>query len=327
MSAESPVAGSFCRLYSMLLYAYPAEFRREYGRSMQQLFKDRCRDLAQEPGALPLLRFAAHTIVDWVRTVVQERAAAVRSRQAKPVRRGALAGWAGTILIYLFATTTLVQAYVIPTGSMEKNLMVGDHILVDRLTYANAGAFGGHVLPYRDVERGDIVAFLYPEDVRETYVKRVIGLPGDRIRMENGQVIRNGRRLLEPYIQRTATWGDPYRDDFPQPPGIYTTARGRDMLERHVRDGEVIVPAGTFFALGDNRDNSADSRYWGFVPRENVVGKPVMVYWSFDAPTADQGWTFDHFVDVTLHFFTKTRWSRMFLVPHAQRAIEMGGDR
>ena len=328
MTSESPLVGRFCRLYAMLLYAYPAEFRREYGRSMQQLFRDRCRDLARQSGRLRFLRFAAHTVSDWVRSTIQERAAAVREATPKAARRGALTEWAGTILIYLFATTTLVQAYVIPTGSMEKNLMVGDHVLIDRLTYSNPGAFGRHILPYRDVQRGDIVAFLYPEDVRETYVKRIIGLPGDRIRMENGQVIRNGRRLIEPYVQRTAAWRDAYRDDFPRAPGGFTTPRGRDMLERHVCEGEVIVPPGMLFALGDNRDNSADSRYWGFVPRGYVVGKPVIVYWSFDAPTADlQEWSFDHVVDVTVHFFSKTRWNRMFLVPRAQRAIEAGAGR
>ena len=234
--------------------------------------------------------------------------------------------WAVTILIYLFATTKLVQAYVIPTGSMEGNLLVGDHILVDRVVFADPGLFGRHVLPYREVERGDIVAFLYPEDIRQTYVKRVIGLPGDRIRLENGQVIRNGRRLVEPYTQHIAPHPDPYRDNFPISPEVFTTPRGRDMFEHHVRNGEVMVPSGMLFALGDNRDNSADSRYWGFVPRGYVVGKPLLVYWSYDAPTADlQEWTVDHVIDVAQHFLTRTRWKRTLFVPRSQRAGEAGG--
>jgi signal peptidase I len=230
------------------------------------------------------------------------------------------------MLIYLFATTTLVQAYVVPTPSMEGNLLVGDHILVDRMAFADPGSFGRQILPYRDVERGDIIAFLYPEDIRQTYVKRVIGLPGDRIRLENGQVIRNGCLLAEPYTQHIATRRDPYRDDFPLAPEAFTTPRGRDMLEHHVSNGEVVVPPGMLFALGDNRDNSADSRYWGFVPRNYVVGRPLLVYWSYDAPTADlEEWTLDHVIDLAEHFFTRTRWKRTFVVPRSQRAGHAGG--
>jgi signal peptidase I len=211
---------------------------------------------------------------------------------------------------------------------MEGNLLVGDHILVDRMAFADPGPLGRHILPYRQVERGDIVVFLYPEDVRQTYVKRIIGLPGDRIRLENGQVVRNGRRLVEPYVQHTAIQPDPYRDNFPLAPEAWTTPCGRDMFQHHVRSGEVVVPAGMLFALGDNRDNSADSRYWGFVPREYVVGKPLLVYWSYDAPTAElQEWTLDHVIDVAEHFFTRTRWKRSFLVPRLERAEEVGGAR
>ncbi len=328
MTSESTLMSGFCRFYSFLLYAYPAEFRRQYGRPMEQLLRDRCRDLARVPGRMPTLRFAAQVMGDWLKTTLRERAASVRAVAGKRSTRSSVTEWAGTILIYLFATTTLVQAYVIPTASMEGNLLVGDHMLVDRLTFADPGAFGRHILPYRDLARGDIIAFLYPEDVRQTYVKRVIGLPGDHIRLENGQVIRNGRRLAEPYTQHIATGPDPYRDNFPQPPGLFTTPRGFDMLEHHVQNGELVVPPGMIFALGDNRDNSEDSRYWGFVPRSYVVGKPLFVYWSYDAPTADlEGWSMHHVIDVAEHFFTRTRWNRTLLVPHSQRADETGGVR
>ena len=328
MTSESNPMSGFCRLYSVLLYAYPPEFRRQYGRSMEQLLRDRCRDLARRPGGLTLFRFAGQVMADWLRTTVRERAAAVWSGGRKPAKRSSVTEWAGTFLIYLFATTTLVQAYVIPTGSMEGNLLIGDHILVDRMVFADPGPLGRHILPYRQVERGDIVAFLYPEDLRQTYVKRIVGLPGDRIRLHNGQVVRNGRRLVEPYVQHIATQPDPYRDDFPLAPEAWTTPRGRDMLQHHVRDGEVIVPPGMLFALGDNRDNSADSRYWGFVPREYVVGKPLLVYWSYDAPTAElQQWTLDHVIDVAEHFLTRTRWKRTFLVPRSQPAEEVGDAR
>jgi signal peptidase I len=198
-------------------------------------------------------------------------------------------------------------------------------MLVDRVAYSDPGAWGAHLLPYRDVRRGDIVVFHYPEDVRETYVKRVIGIPGDRIRMAGKQVVRNGVRLIEPYTQHIDPMLDPYRDNFPTAPQYNTTPRGRDMLLNHVRGGEVVVPAGMLFALGDNRDNSEDSRYWGFVPRDYVVGKPVVVYWSYDAPTADlETWTWGHMADVLQHFFTKTRWERTLLVPRSERAQEAG---
>jgi signal peptidase I len=319
---NSYLIAGFCRFYSVLLYAYPSEFRRQYARPMQQLLRDRCRDLTRNPGGWKTLRFAANVIADWLRTAVREQAA---TRSAPT--RSAVTEWAGTILIYLFATTTLVQAYVVPTGSMEGNLLVGDHMLVDRMAYADPGPLGRTVLPYREVERGDIIAFVYPEDPRETYVKRVIGLPGDHIRMERGQVIRNGHRLIEPYTQHIPTFPDRYRDDFPTSPGFQTTPRGHDMLENHVRNGELIVPPGMIFALGDNRENSEDSRYWGFVPRSYVVGKPLVVYWSYDAPTADlKEWTWDHAIDVAQHFFTKTRWGRMFYVPRSQKAQEVGGE-
>jgi signal peptidase I len=324
MTSESARIAGFCRFYSMLLYAYPQEFRRQYRRPMEQLFRDRCRDMARIPGHLPWIRFAVQVMADWLRTTVQERAASVRAAAPKP-SRSSVTEWAGTILIYLFATTTLVQAYVIPTGSMEGNLLIGDHILVDRMAYSDPGPAGRHILPYRDVERGDIVAFVYPQDVRQTYVKRVIGLPGDRIHLENGQVIRNGHRLVEPYVQHIARFPDAYRDNFPAHPDGYVTPLGLAMLEHHVQNGEIVVPPGMLFGLGDNRDNSSDSRYWGFIPRENVVGKPLLVYWSFDAPTADlTEWSLDHVIDVATHFFTRTRWQRTLLVPRSQRAIEEG---
>jgi signal peptidase I len=323
MTSESNLIGGFCRLYSMLLYAYPSEFRRDYGGPMRQLFRDRCRDAMRARGPLPMVRFATQQVADWVRTAVQERTAAVRVKKEEPATRGFVPEWALSLLIYLFATTTLVQAYVVPTPSMEGNLRVGDHILVDRLAYSDPGSIGRRILPYRDVARGDIVAFLYPEDVRQTYVKRVIGLPGDRIRMQDKQVIRNGHRLMEPYTRYIATWPDAYRDNFPLAPEAMTTSRGRDMFEHHVRNGELIVPPDTLYVMGDNRDNSADSRYWGLVPRSYVVGKPVLIYWSYDAPTEDlTEWSLNHVIDVGLHFFSRTRWERTLSVPRSRQAVE-----
>ena len=326
---QSGMMGSICRLYSVLLYAYPRDFRLQYGAAMRQVFRDRCREVARTASTMATLRFAAHLAADWVATTVREQAAAFWSAGRKQTSRGFVTEWAITLGVYLFVTTTLVQAYVIPTGSMEGTLRVGDHMLVDRVTYAEPGSLGARLLPYREIARGDIVAFLYPEDVRQTYVKRVIGLPGDRIRLDNGHVIRNGRRLTEPYTQHIAIYPDSYRDNFPLDPGApeaNVTPRGRDMLAHHVSNGEVTVPPNMLFMLGDNRENSLDSRYWGFVPRSYVVGKPLFVYWSYDAPTNDlTEWTLGHVLDVAGHFFTKTRWERTFLVPRPQAAQESGG--
>jgi signal peptidase I len=331
----------FCRVYLVMLYAYPRDFRLQYGGEMQQLFRDRCRQTSRTTGRWRWLRFAMQSAADWISTMFQERMAAVREitvqgcanttfkvvrtiwsvgRRTQP--RGFIAEWAMTLIVFLFATTSLVQAYVVPTGSMESTVLIGDHMLVDRMAYSDHNAWESHLLPYRDVKRGDIICFHYPEDVRQIYVKRVIGLPGDHIHMENKQVVRNGQHLREPYAQHIDPRIDDYRDNFPAAmPHWDTTPRGRDMLENHVRDGELIVPPGTLFVMGDNRENSADSRYWGLVPREYVVGKPVVVYWSYDAPTADfEGWSLDHMVDVVAHFFTKTRWNRTLMVPRAQQA-------
>jgi len=321
--APSMLVRFLCRIYSVLLYAYPREFRLEYGGEMAQLFRDHCSHLARAHDRQRLIRFGLLSAADWLTTTIKERIASVWSAGRLHVKRNFVTEWALTILIYLFATTTLMQAYVVPTGSMEKNLMVGDHMLVDRLVYSDPGPLGAHLLPYREPQRGDIVAFLYPEDVRQTYVKRVIGLPGDRIRLENKQVIRNGHRLIEPYTQHVDESRFPYRDDFPTSPEFDTTPRGLDMFAHHITNGEVIVPPGTLFMMGDNRENSADSRYWGFVPREYVVGKPLFVYWSYDAPTRDlEQWTLTHVLDVAAHFFTRTRWDRTLFVPRSEAAQE-----
>ncbi|MBY0505659.1 MAG: signal peptidase I [Bryobacteraceae bacterium] len=242
-------------------------------------------------------------------------------RQKRP--RGPLADWSLTFLVLAFGTTSLLHAFVVPSGSMESTILVGDHVLVDRLVYAEPSPYA--LLPYRPVERGDIIVFLYPEDPRKNYVKRVIGVPGDRLHLDHGKVIRNGKRLVEPYAQYIARWPDTFRDSFPQgAESAALTPRGRDMVARHIVDGELVVPAGSYFAMGDNRDNSEDSRYWGLVPRENIIGKPALVYWSFDAGQSyPTDWDAKHLLDVAVNFFTKTRWERTFSVPRAQRAQEV----
>jgi signal peptidase I len=233
--------------------------------------------------------------------------------------RGAIAEWTITILLLLFGTTTLVQAFVIPTGSMEDTLLIGDHLLVDKLAYAPTGPISKHLLPYSDVTRGDIIVFRYPIDINQTFVKRVIGVPGDRIRLENKQVYLNGKKLVEPYKYHKTEYIDSYRDNFPGEPNVGIFPPAQVMLEQNVVKGEVVVPPDNFFAMGDNRDSSLDSRYWGFVPRKNIIGKPLIIYWSYDAPTerlASPTIGLDHMMDLAQNFFTKTRWSRTFKLIH-----------
>jgi len=234
--------------------------------------------------------------------------------------RSTLAEWTITVLLLLFLTTTLVQAYVIPTGSMEDTLLIGDHLLVDKLAFAPAGPVSKYILPYTDVKRGDIIVFRYPVDISQTFVKRCIGVPGDRIRVINKQVYLNGVRLDEPYTYHKSDYIDSYRDNFPGEPNVSVDRRASDMLLNHVTNGDVVVPPNSYFAMGDNRDSSLDSRYWGFVPRENIIGKPLVIYWSYDAPT-DQlntsSISVEHIVDLAQNFFTKTRWRRSFMLIHS----------
>ena len=235
-----------------------------------------------------------------------------KEKTAKPgILRGVISEWTVTILLLLFGTTTLVQAYVIPTGSMEDTLLIGDHLLVDKLAFAPSGPISRYILPYEEVKRGDIIVFRYPLDIKQTYVKRVMGVPGDHIRLENKDLILNGHKLVEPYKIHKTEYIDSYRDNFPSQPN--------SVLENDVKDGEVVVPSGHYFAMGDNRDASSDSRYWGFVPRENIIGKPLIIYWSYDAPTsalANPTIGLDHLIDLGQHFFTKTRWNRTFRLIH-----------
>jgi signal peptidase I len=224
------------------------------------------------------------------------------------------AEWSVTILILLFGTTTLMQAFVVPTSSMESTVLVGDHLIVDKLSFAPAGSFSSHLLPYTAVKRGDIIVFRYPPNPTTMYVKRVMGLPGDRIRIENKQVFLNGHKLVEPYTQHIFPDWRPYRDTFPSTPvDVWENLdRVKEMLT-HVdpATNELVVPEGRYFAMGDNRDNSADSRYWGWVPRENIIGKPTIIFWSYNTTTENLvDFRLDHFLDLATHFFSKTRWER-----------------
>lgn len=239
------------------------------------------------------------------------------------MRSNSLAEWIFNFIVLIFATSTIAQPFVIPSSSMESTMMAGDHVLVDKLAYAPADSSSAHLLPYEPIRRGDIVVFRYPVDENQNYIKRIVGIPGDRIHLENGTVWRNGVALKENYVQHIFMpyAPDQYRDSFPAgtPPPGELNWRAEQMLESCVHDGELVVPPGQYFAMGDNRDNSLDSRYWGFVPEENIVGKPVLVWWSYEASEKEltDFVNVGHLFDVATHFFTKTRWNRTMRVVRA----------
>src|SRR5580700_7607349 len=248
---------------------------------------------------------------------------AAKPATAKPEPpRGTIAEWTITILLLLFGTTTLVQAFVIPTGSMEDTLLIGDHLLVDKLAYAPSGSFSKYILPYENPKDGDIIVFRYPVDITQTFVKRVMGVPGDHLKIIDQQVYRNGVKLNEPYVYHKNPYPDSFRDNFPNSePNLMLMDRAREMLATNVANGEVVVPPDSYFAMGDNRDNSLDSRYWGFVPRGNIIGKPLIIYWSYNTNTESLASSnvdslLRHFLDLGEHFFTKTRWNRTFRLIH-----------
>jgi signal peptidase I len=220
---------------------------------------------------------------------------------------------AGTIVIAIFVVTFVVQAFQIPSESMERTLLIGDYLLVDKLHYGKDG-FWDWALPYRTIKRGDIVVFHYPVHPIEHFVKRVIGVPGDHIRLVNRQVYVNGNALTEPYA-RYFRAHDLFRDEFPRLDLLGAGLNGAWWLEmkKLVVDGQLIVPEGNYFVMGDNRDDSLDSRYWGFVPQENIVGRPLVIYWSMqtqestNASTSDK---FSRFIYAMSHLFQMTRWDR-----------------
>ena len=224
----------------------------------------------------------------------------------------------GTVIIALFVVTFIAQAFQIPSESMENTLLIGDYLLVDKVHFGENG-LAGLVVPYRKVKRGDIIVFHYPVHPSEHFVKRVIARPGDRIRLVHRKVFVNGKPLEEPYAHysRPHDGGadSMFRDDFPRLDLPVAGLNGSWWLEmkRLVDDGELIVPVGNYFVMGDNRDDSLDSRYWGFVPAENIVGRPLVIYWSMRSQRAEGAGEPDRlgrFVYALSHLIQITRWDR-----------------
>jgi len=225
----------------------------------------------------------------------------------------------GTVVIAVFVVTFLVQAFTIPSGSMEKTLLVGDYLLVDKFCYGGSSVWN-RLVPYRNIRRGDIIVFHYPLNPAQDFVKRVVALPGDRLRLIDKRVYVNGVSQSEPYVQYISALRNYYRDDFPQTdaPDYGVDAKWWKEMRKLVDNRQLIIPEGQYFVLGDNRDDSQDSRYWGFVPRENIIGQPLLIYWSSgnlnsDLPGSPSvGDRLYNLAYAVTHLFQITRWERTF---------------
>jgi signal peptidase I len=227
-----------------------------------------------------------------------------------------------TIVIAVFVITFVIQAFQIPSESMEKTLLIGDYLLVDKVHYGHSRVWGW-LLPYEPVQRQDIIVFRYPVNPRQHFVKRVVAVPGDRVRLINKHVYVNGVRQKDDYAIFNWAQRDRFRDDFPDGGffGDRIAAKWFLQAQKLVEEKELIVPEGSFFVLGDNRDDSYDSRYWGFVPAENIVGRPLLIYWSMDRSLTAAG--ADRRSDKlpslaynVAHLAGSLRWRRMLRIVH-----------
>ncbi len=230
-----------------------------------------------------------------------------------------IASLASVLVLGLFIITFCVQAFEIPSSSMENTLLIGDHVFVDRELEAPPTKWIEPIIPYQRPRDGNIIVFLSPSEPGLYLVKRVIGVPGDLIHLRDGIVYRNNRMLNEPYVIHNGSY-DAYRDNFPSVPpneASGVTPQWQSTMGSFIVNGNLVVPAGKYFAMGDNRDVSYDSRYWGFVPGQNIVGSPMFIYWSFETPPNQYLKTsirqrLAFLSRVIFHFFDETRWNRMF---------------
>lgn len=242
---------------------------------------------------------------------VENRAEPTTEKERRHVLSRFCQWLAGVLVIAIFAMTFVVQAFEIPSESMEDTLLIGDYLLVNKTSFSH----GGHwkrVLPYRPLQRGDIIVFRYPVHPSQHFVKRVIALPGDRVRMLKKQVFVNDQPVRETYTVFRSKTADPYRDDFPNTDYFSSNVDGKWWFQMHnlIHSGELTVPPGQYFVLGDNRDESLDSRYWGFVPEENIVGRPLLIYWSMDrSPRGDP--VSENATLNSLAGFLRQQWNRL----------------
>src|SRR6516164_8195588 len=248
---------------------------------------------------------------------------ATQSNQRESMGMSGLQSLATTVVIAVFVITFVVQAFQIPSESMEKTLLIGDYLLVDKAHYASPGAWG-RLMPYRKIERQDIVVFRYPVNPQQHFVKRVVGIPGDHVRLVNKHVYVNGVKQDDDYA--AFNWGqrDKFRDNFPNGAFFAEKIGSKWFLQAQklVEDGQLIIPEGSYFVLGDNRDDSYDSRYWGLVPADHIVGRPLLIYWSMGqgqvASTAGESVTSGKLSTLAYNIIESVknlRWKRMFRIP------------
>jgi len=220
-----------------------------------------------------------------------------------------------TVVLAVFVITFLAQAFQIPSESMENTLLIGDYLLVDKVHYGDAGVWNW-LMPYSEIHRGDIIVFRYPVHPQQHFVKRVVGLPGDKVHLFRGKVFVNGKAIDDAgFAIHKSQQFDSYSDNFPAGNYISPEVNSRWWVEMHkvVHQGEITVPAGRFFVLGDNRDESLDSRYWGFVPRENIIGRPFLIYWSVRREeTAASDGKLERLLYTLVHLPEDARWDRTF---------------
>jgi signal peptidase I len=220
-------------------------------------------------------------------------------------------------VIVVFIVTFVVQACRVPSESMQNTLLSGDFLLADKLHFADDEGAWDSILPYRAIQRGDIIVFRYPLDPSTYFVKRVVGVPGDHIHLKNKIVYVNGNPLKESYALHAVSDNDPYRDNFPAGnENAHAACPVCNDLPRFISRGDVVVPAGRYFVMGDNRDHSSDSRYWGFVPRRNIVGRPLLIYLSVcggaDSGRANCGDKLYSSGQILAPLLRLARWDRMF---------------
>ncbi len=248
-------------------------------------------------------------------------AALLRMRLQMPTLPEALASLLRTVVVALFVLTFVMQPFLIPSESMEHTLLVGDFLLFNKQIFAPFDVPSRWLMPYRQVERGDIVVFHHPNP--PLLVKRVVGVPGDHLRMEDGRVFINGAPLDEPYASFEPAPPNSFRDDFP--PQIYTDPDVDPdwwrLMQRLTHNGELVIPKGEYFVLGDNRNHSLDSRYWGLVPRQAIVARPLIIYFSLSRPSAtdvDQAADdrLGHDGEISARLKEFARWKRIFRVVH-----------
>jgi signal peptidase I len=225
-----------------------------------------------------------------------------------------------TVILALFGTTFLVQAFKIPSSSMERTLLVGDHLLVNKFIFADTQDAGWRLLPYRTVRRHDIIVFKYPFPPYQHFVKRVVGMPGDRLKIVERTVYVDGVPLEEDFtIQQRPPLPGSFQDNFPPSMNYipYSIDNGWDReIALWTEGDELLIPPDKYFVMGDNRDNSQDSRYWGFVDRKNVIGRPLLIYWSFNSRAPNSRFSPETATpasawDNLLRFFSRARWGRL----------------